>query len=210
MTAHGNDNPLDAVYAAKTPDEAARLYDDWAERYEGDMAAAGYRHPSIGVALLARHLPREARPVLDAGAGTGLLGEWLAILGYPHVEALDVSRGMLAVAGRKGTYKALHQLALGGALPFDEGHFAAIIATGVFTDGHVGAEALDELIRICRRGGILVLTVKDTLWSAGFSERIEALRRAGQIEIAEETQPYVSMPGEPGTTPSRGVVLRRI
>jgi predicted TPR repeat methyltransferase len=210
MTGHENSGHLDAVYAARTSEEAARLYDDWAERYEGDMAAAGYRHPSIGAALIARHLPRGAQPVLDAGAGTGLLGDWLAILGYPHVEALDVSQGMLAVARRKGAYKAFHQLALGGALPFGDGHFAGVIATGVFTEGHVGAEALDELTRICRKTGVLVLTVKDTLWTAGFSERVEALLRAGRIEVAEETQPYVSMPGEPGTTPSRGVVLRRV
>ena len=76
------------------------------------MAAAGYRHPSIGLGLIARHLPRGAQPLLDAGAGTGLLGDWLGILGYPHVEALDISRGMLAVAQRKGAYKALHLLAL--------------------------------------------------------------------------------------------------
>jgi predicted TPR repeat methyltransferase len=200
---------LDAVYAAKSSDEAARLYDGWAERYDGDMAAAGYRHPSIGLGLIARHLPRGAQPLLDAGAGTGLLGDWLGILGYPHVEALDISRGMLAVAQRKGAYKALHLLALGGALPFEDGRFAGIVATGVFTEGHVGAEALDELVRVCRPGGVLVLTVKDSLWTAGFADRVEGLRQGGRIEVAEETAPYVSMPGEPGTTPSRGLALRR-
>ena len=55
------------------------------------MAVAGYRHPSICLALLARHLPRGSAPLLDAGAGTGLIGEWLGIMGYPHVEALDIS-----------------------------------------------------------------------------------------------------------------------
>jgi predicted TPR repeat methyltransferase len=52
------------------------------------------------------------------GAGTGLIGEWLAITGYSEVEALDISAGMLKVAGRKGVYKALHEAALGGTLPF--------------------------------------------------------------------------------------------
>ena len=42
------------------------------------------------------------RALLDAGVGTGLIGSWLGIVGYPHVEGLDISEGMLAVAARKG------------------------------------------------------------------------------------------------------------
>ena len=203
-----SDAKLSAVYDAKSADEIAALYDDWAESYDAEMAAAGYRHPSICLALLARHLPRGAAPLLDAGAGTGLIGEWLGITGYPHVEALDISAGMLAIAEKKGVYKALHQLALDASLPFADGHFAGIVSAGVFTSGHVGAEALGELIRICRPGGAIVLTVKDTVWEGGFEARLAALEAGGAILRAEETAPYVSMPGTDTTEPSRGVVLR--
>ena len=200
---------LGAVYEAKQPEEVARLYDGWSETYDHEMAAAGYRHPSICLALLARHLARGAAPLLDAGAGTGLVGEWLGIMGYPHVEALDISEGMLAQAAKKGVYKAFHKLALGGPLPFADGHFAGIISAGVFTTGHVGVEGLDELIRICRPRGVLVLTVKNTLWDGGFSARVSGLEEQGLVTRVEETEPYVSMPGEVGTVPSRGLVLRR-
>jgi predicted TPR repeat methyltransferase len=200
---------LGAVYDAKRPDEIAALYDGWAANYDAEMARAGYRHPSICLALIARHLPRGAKPLLDAGAGTGLLGEWLNIMGYPHVEALDISEGMLAEAARKGVYAALHRLALGGPLPFPDGHFAGIVSAGVFTTGHVGAEGLDELSRICRPGGVIVLTVKNTLWDSGFAGRVAALVEQGIVSRAEETEPYVSMPGEEGTVPSRGLVLSR-
>jgi ubiquinone/menaquinone biosynthesis C-methylase UbiE len=209
MTEAGHGGVLGAVYNAKQPAEIAALYDGWAEHYDEEMAAAGYRHPSICLALLARHLPRGATPLLDAGAGTGLLGEWLGIMGYPHVEALDISEGMLAQAAKKGAYAVLHRLALGGPLPFPDEHFAGIVSAGVFTSGHVGAEGLDELIRVCRSGGAIVLTVKNTLWEAGFAERIAELTAQGFVSRAEETQPYVSMPGEEGTVPSRGLVLRR-
>lgn len=203
-----HEGALGAVYQAKGRDEVAALYDRWSETYDAEMAANGYRHPTICLALLARHLPRGAAPLLDAGAGTGLIGEWLAIMGYPHVEALDISRGMLARAERKQVYAKLHCLALGGELPFADGHFAGIVSAGVFTSGHVGAEGLDELIRICRPGGVIVLTVKNTLWEDGFAARIAELERAGGIMRVEETEPYVSMPGEAGTVPSRGLVLR--
>ncbi|MEO3997998.1 methyltransferase domain-containing protein [Mesorhizobium sp. CAU 1732] len=208
MADNHHEGALGAVYQAKRPEEVAALYDGWADTYDAEMAVAGYRHPSICLALLARHLPRGAAPLLDAGAGTGLIGEWLGIMGYPHVEALDISEGMLAKAAAKGVYAALHRLALGGVLPFEDGRFAGIVSAGVFTTGHVGAEGLDELIRICRPGGVIVLTVKNTLWDDGFSARIAELEAGGVVTRVEETEPYVSMPGELGTVPSRGLVLR--
>jgi predicted TPR repeat methyltransferase len=209
MASSKHGGALGAVYEAKGPEEVAGLYDRWSETYDHEMAVAGYRHPSICLALLARHLQRGASPLLDAGAGTGLIGEWLAIMGYPEVEALDISEGMLAKAAAKGAYQAFHRLALGGPLPFADGHFAGIVSAGVFTSGHVGVEGLDELIRICRPGGVIVLTVKDTLWEGGFSARIAELEERGLVISIEETAPYVSMPGEKGTVPSRGLVLRR-
>ena len=54
---------LGSVYDAKSPEEIAALYDGWAEGYEGEMARAGYRHPTICLALLARHLPKGAAPI---------------------------------------------------------------------------------------------------------------------------------------------------
>ena len=223
MASGGHDGHLGAVYDARAPEEVAAVYDAWASTYDAEMAKAGYRHPAVGLALLARHLPRGAGPVLDAGCGTGLLGDWLGILGFAPVEGLDLSPGMLEVARRKGSYARLHNLALGRELPFETGQFAGVISTGVFTTGHVGAEGLPELIRITQPGGVIVLTVKTTLWEAGFGAALAvqqpvqmAVQMAVQqgvhtdVQIAEQTEPYISMPGEPGTVPSLAVVLRRL
>lgn len=199
---------LGAVYASKNPDEIASHYDKWAETYDADMSAAGYRHPSICLALLARHLDRGATPLLDAGAGTGLIGEWLKILGYDEIEALDISSGMLAVAKTKGVYQAFHEQALGKGLPFKDGAFAGIVSAGVFTTGHVGSEGLGELVRICRSGGVIVLTVKESLMEADIEPFTTSLQSQGLIALIEKTPTYVSMPGEVGTAPSRGIVLR--
>jgi predicted TPR repeat methyltransferase len=202
-----HDGHLGAVYDASSPEEIARLYDGWAATYDAEMAMAGYRHPAVGVALIARHVPAGAAPLLDAGVGTGITGGWLGILGYPHVEGLDISEGMLAVARAKGAYAALHRLALGENLPFSDGHFAGIISTGVFTTGHVGAEALPELTRITRRGGVIVLTVKTTLWETDFAAAVD---NALGLRLVDRTEPYVSMPGEPATVPSLAIVLQRL
>jgi predicted TPR repeat methyltransferase len=199
---------LGAVYQADNVDEVAKVYDSWAEKYDTHMLLAGYRHPAISLAILARHVPQGAGPLLDAGAGTGLIGEWLAITGYSDVDGLDISAGMLAVAERKGVYNSLHKAALGTTLPFDDNHFAAIISAGVFTSGHVGVEGLDDLLRICAPGGKIVLTVKDVLWQSSFSSRVAELEAAGVLALVDDTGPYVSMPGEVGTTPSRCIALQ--
>jgi len=203
-----HEGALGDVYQARSAEEVAKLYDGWASSYDEEMAKAGYRHPSIGLALLARHLPKGSGPILDAGAGTGLMGEWLSIMDYGPIEALDISQGMLAVARAKNVYAALHQAALGGPLNFADGVFAGVISVGVFTTGHVGAEGLDELIRICRKSGIIVVTVKNTVWENGFALRIAELSRGSLISVLEETAPYVSMPGEVGTTPSRALAIK--
>lgn len=199
---------LSKVYAATDPAEVAAAYNKWAETYDAEMAQSGYRHPSVCLALLARYLPRGAAPLLDAGVGTGMIGDWLGIAGYPDVEGLDISEGMLAVAARKGNYRALHRAVLGQVLPFADGHFAGVVSTGVFTTGHVGAEALPELLRLCRKGGVMVITVKDSVWDAGFATALADLQAAGQLTMLEETAPYISMPGEAGTTPGRCVAVR--
>lgn len=206
MSSGQHDGHLGAVYGATAPDQIAAAYDAWADSYDAEMAQAGYRHPSIGAALLARHAPRGTGPVLDAGCGTGLLGDWLGILGFAPVEGLDLSAGMLARAAAKGSYARLHRHALGAPLPFADSQFGAIISTGVFTTGHVGAEALPELARILAVGGPMVLTVKTTLWDGGFAAALDAMPGLRQVEI---TAPYVSMPGEAGTVPSLAVVLQR-
>lgn len=203
-----HDGHLGAVYEAKDAGEVAELYDGWAETYDAEMAAAGYRHPSICLALLARHLEKGTAPLLDAGAGTGLVGEWLGIMGYTEVEALDISAGMLAVARKKRAYTAYHQRVLGKVLPFSDNAYGGVISTGVFTSGHVGVEGLPELIRICRPGGVIALTIKNTLWEDGFEAFVDQLEADEKITKLEETAPYVSMPGEEGSlVPSRGLVL---
>lgn len=209
MSDNGTKDILDKVYSGESPEEVARDYDEWAERYDDDMAKAGYRHPSICLALLARHADPDAGAVLDAGAGTGLLGEWLRIIGYAPLAALDASRGMLDVARRKELYDELEQGFIGESLPFATDRFAAAVAAGVFTLGHVGPEGLDDLLRVVAPGGIIVLTVKDKLYDeGGFGERLESLIADNRCTRVEETPSYLSMPRERSTSTSRALVLR--
>jgi len=199
---------LDAVYGAKTTDELSSAYDEWAESYDTDMGEVGYRHPSVALGLLTRHLPRGSSPILDAGAGTGLAGELLGTMGYPDVDALDASEGMLCIARSKNTYREFYHAFLGQPLPFQDDRYAAAISTGVFTAGHVGVEGLPELFRVVRPGGLIVLTVKVTVWEAGFEEYLRRSEEDEVIAVVEVTPSYASMPSGSETSPCVGVACR--
>ena len=126
-------------------------------------------------------------------------GDSLAILGYRDLVGIDLSRGMLEVAGRKGVYRELHRMMLGEPLDFPDGSFRAVVSTGVFTRGHARASALDELVRITRPGGHLLFSVRLEVYEGeGFKEKQAALEAAGLWQLRESTEPIVAMPvGEP-------------
>jgi predicted TPR repeat methyltransferase len=81
MSEIGREQRLERVYGAKGNDELRALYDDWAGRYDEDLQAFGYSYPPVIAGLVARYVRERAAPILDAGAGTGIVGEVLAILG---------------------------------------------------------------------------------------------------------------------------------
>ena len=68
-----------------------------------------YLAPERAAHVFASHVPRHAR-VLDAGAGTGLVGEALSELGYNQLFAMDLSQGMLEEARKKDIYLELRQV----------------------------------------------------------------------------------------------------
>src|SRR5262245_11162265 len=108
---------LDRLYGAADLDELRTEYERIASVYDHDLAGPlDYRSPAVVAEACGRLLSRGAR-ILDAGAGTGLLGVALAKLGFTWLDALDLSPAMLAVAEQKGVYRTLTEGRLGDRLP---------------------------------------------------------------------------------------------
>lgn len=182
---------LAQVYAATTPQELAQAYAAWARAYDRETASSGYCLPFVIAAWVARHVPKDAGPVLDAGCGTGLSGPILKALGYDDLAGLDMSNEMLAIAGSRQSYGELKKAALGGPLPWSDNHFAAFLSTGVFTQGHAPASSLDELVRITRPGGKAIFTVRDVVLDTdGFSATFKRLTNSGRWLLLEESRPF--------------------
>lgn len=182
---------LDLVYTASTPEELAQAYAAWAASYDRETAELGYSLPFLIAGWVARYVPKGEGPLLDAGCGTGLTGPCLKALGYDAVEGLDLSADMLRIAQSRGAYTALEQAELGRELPWPDGHFRAVFSTGVFTEGHAPAAALDEIVRITKPGGHVVLTVRDTILEpGGFRRKFADLEASGTWRAIEESPPF--------------------
>lgn len=181
-------SPLEQVYAASSTEELAAAYAEWANDYDEDTARRGYCLPFLITAWVARYLPKGKGPLLDAGCGTGLSGPYLRALGYDSIEGFDFSEEMLAIAKRRNAYGALKQAVLGETLPWEDGHFAAFLSTGVFTEGHAPASSLEELARITKTGGHAIFTVRDSvLEQGGFRDVFEWLEKAERWKPVEES-----------------------
>ncbi|WP_406872970.1 methyltransferase domain-containing protein [Aminobacter sp. P9b] len=191
MTGDADKTALDMVYAAETEAELAAAYAAWANGYDRETVALGYCLPFVIAGWVARHVPKGEGPLLDAGCGTGLSGPYLRALGYDKIEGLDLSEEMLDLARARGGYTALTRAALGGPLPWTNGHFAAAFSTGVFTAGHAPASSLDELVRITRRGAFIIFTVRDVVLDAGgFRTKFAELEASGKWRPVEESLPF--------------------
>jgi predicted TPR repeat methyltransferase len=174
-----SDPDLDAAYALETPEDNRALYAAWAQTYDASFAKdMDYQLPRL-VALVLAEVAQGVGPVLDVGAGTGLLAENMVMRG--EVDALDISPDMLAVAASKGIYARTILGDLTGTLDLPDGHYGAVVSSGTFTHGHVGPGALDELLRVARPGAWFVLSVNAEHFEArGFAAKFAALE--GRID----------------------------
>lgn len=186
------------VLNATTKEELAAAYSEWAEKYDHDLLnEMEYVAPGITGDLLLSHLTDTSATILDAGCGTGIVGEYLHGHGFRAIDGLDYSTEMLEKAREKQVYRRLMQGDLTDRLDIADNTYDAIISVGTFTCGHVGPEAFDELIRITKPGGYFCLTVREEAWGKdNYHTRIEKLIQAGAWKpLAENTVDYIRQEG---------------
>ena len=188
-------NYVQRVYESRNNDELASNYDAWSETYDEDTIENwGRQDPDVGADVFARHVPIEAR-VLDAGAGTGIVGALLADKGYRNITGIDLSDGMLEQARSKGVYQDLRQMTLGERLDFPDNAFDAVVSIGVFTQGHARPGSFDDLIRVVRPGGKIVFGLRtDVYEDEGFKEKQSALESDGKWALVERSEDFLGMP----------------
>lgn len=176
---------LDKVYTAQNHEQLMDAYKDWATDYDKDTVGRfGYVAHVASAEALDKVLDANSALILDAGCGTGLVGEELVKRGYSKIDALDYSKEMLDEAARKKIYQRHIQADLSKPLAIDNNLYDAIVCTGTFTYGHVKAHAFDELIRITKPDGIISFTIREGAYEDyGYRQRMIALERQQAWEL---------------------------
>lgn len=185
------DELLAAAYALDGPDANRALYARWATTYEsGFIAESRYIYHDEVARLFAAHYPAADDidgVVIDVGCGTGLAGAALRRQLAVAIDGIDISPEMLHEARRKQhddapVYRDLIEADLTQPLSIATGTYAGAISVGTFTHGHVGPEALAEVVRIMRSGGLAAIGINAAHFATvDFGSALEAFERASTI-----------------------------
>jgi len=159
---------LSNAYSLNTPKDSIKLYKSWAKTYDEDFAKyLNYLSPLKITNYFKKNATINDQPILDVGAGTGLLGELLYKINFKNIIGIDISEEMLKEARLKNCYSSLIRADLTKKIPMRNESVGAIVSTGTFTHGHIGPETLDELLRIIKPNGLFILSIHSELFNKG-------------------------------------------
>jgi predicted TPR repeat methyltransferase len=175
------------IYSSKNTEELAERYDEWAESYDKELEEDyGWQIPQLMAEELSGFTPVNER-ILDAGAGTGLVGQFLGSLGYGNLVAMDLSSEMLNKAREKDVYQEFHQMDMGETLDFPDDSFDAVVCAGVLTFSHAPAKSLYEMVRVTKPGGHILYSLRtDAYESMGFEGITEELESRQKWKLVEK------------------------
>lgn len=175
---------LDRAYALNGPEDCARLYADWAASYDAGFAGRNdYRLPAHVAAAFLSH--GGGGPVLDVGAGTGLLAEELRRMGFVgEIDGIDLSPEMLDRAAAKACYNGLFTADITRPLALPR-RYGGIVSSGTFTHGHVGPEALEHLERRAQPGALFAVSINAGVFDTqGFEQALSRRKAVTLLEVA--------------------------
>jgi predicted TPR repeat methyltransferase len=179
---------LDKAYSVKNDAETRRFYDEWADVYDEELAENDYSQPKRCAAALAAITDPAETDVLDVGCGSGLSGIALDVAGFGAIDGCDFSPGMLAKAEKTNVYRRLFETNLNEP-PMDapDTTYDAAACVGVFSFGHVKADALHDILRAMKPGGALVIGLNDHFYKEGsLTGKLAALADRGLIELLSQ------------------------
>ena len=184
---------VDWVIRAPDNSEMRRRYDVWAAMYDSDIGSTEDYLAPIETAKVAGDFIPKSEIVMDAGAGTGLVGEALRRKGFSSLVAVDYSEHMLAVARQKNVYAEFHHCDLSRPTGFADDFFGAVVSCG--TTSQMPSASLREFARIVRPGGKIIFASVPEFWvQFGYKSIFDELEEAGQLSLVWTGEPFQMMP----------------
>ena len=153
------------IYQLDSKEKVLEYYVNWTKKgeYNKNMISWNYQAPQNTVKLFNKHTPNKEINILDAGCGSGLVGIELQKNGYTKITGADFSQEMLDLIPNN-IYHHLELIDLNEKLKYEDNFFDAITCVGTFTYGHVKANALNELIRILKKNGLICFTINEGIY----------------------------------------------
>ena len=201
---------LDIVYNEKSSIKLKQHYKLWADDYDRDLVDWGYAYPYQLKKIMSKDIKvKKDSKILDAGCGTGLVAQVLSDLNFKNIVGLDYSIDMLKIAKNKKIYKRLIQDSLNKKTSLRSNQFDIVLCTGVLTSGHVGAKAINELIRVTKNKGYLILSIAESIYEKlGFKYEIE--KNKEQISKIKISKPFIALPNHKSSATSKMYLFQRI
>ena len=201
---------LDIVYNEKSSIKLKQHYKYWADDYDQDLVNWGYAYPSQLKKVMSQDIQvKKDSKILDAGCGTGLVAQVLSDMNFKNIVGLDYSKDMLKIAKNKKIYKRLIQESLNKKTSLRSNQFDIVLCTGVLTSGHVGAKAINELIRVTKNKGYLILSIAESIYEKlGFKYEIE--KNKEQISKIKISKPFIALPNHKSSATSKMYLFQRI
>lgn len=140
-----------------------QLFDNWVDPYEAWFATPlGQVIKQVELELLLAHLaPKQGEQILDVGCGTGIFSAPLVEAGA-SLTGLDISLPMLQGARQR---LASEQFCAADMLSllFADNQFDKCVSVTALEFVADGKQALAELLRVTRPGGLVVVTTLNSL-----------------------------------------------
>lgn len=197
------------------------VYDRLAGLYDAvDWLTAGTTHRLRRRALPC--LPPPGSRLLEVGFGSGRLH--LELAAQYDLAGLDLAPGMARLAARRLAARGHRSLLCVGradALPWPGGYFDAVLSTFAFSAFPDARRALDEMVRVLRPGGrVIVVDAGEAqdgnvmarllarLWSAFgdfMRDEVPLMRARGLAVVREDYGPWRCVHVTLGTLPETGL-----
>ena len=204
-------NWLKITYDEPNNQKLKKLYVGWAKVYDKNMAEWGYAYNKKILKILPKLSVTKKSKILDAGCGTGWVGQTLFNAKYKNLSGIDYSPDMLKQAKKKKIYKKLVCANLRNKIKFPTNTFDIIICVGFLAKGHLGPEVLDELIRILKPNGYIVCSIGENVWKKfKFDKKIKSLTIGKKIKLHIRSKPFVVLPNNEASAKSRMYAIKKI
>ena len=201
---------LKVVYQEKNTSKLKKHYKGWAKEYDNDLTNWGYAYPKQLRKIIDKKIKINRKSkILDAGCGTGLVAQTLKDLKFENIIGLDYSKDMLEIAKSKKIYRKLICQSLNKKTSLRCNQFDVILCTGVLTSGHVGPNAIKELIRLAKKNGYLILSISESIFKKlGFKKELEL--RQNELKTKFISNRFIATPNNKHSAYSRMYVLTKI